>query len=565
MLRFNGIGISDGITISSKVKIKKGAFEKQKPEKVKKYYFKEDEMDFFLSAKKELVSMYSDAMNKSAASDIVSLVEAWKMLAEDSELEKEVLKNINEENLSAEDAIRRAHSKFIRLFESADDDYLKARTDDIDGLCDQLTDIIARMKEEDGVDIDQTIRIGVDVPKETAFRTPEKANEKYILIADELTPAEFLKLTDELDGIALKKGNALGHTAILARMYNIPMVVGISDLEEAVKADLSKVTGIIDGYTGEVIVDPDDASVKIALNKIEETDNYNEELQKYVMVEPTTKAGVRIKVYANISDSAEAYAAKKQGAMGVGLFRTEFMFLNRTAPPTEEEQLKVYKETLEIFKDSEVIIRLADLGADKNAEYLHMPHEENPALGVRGVRLLLQHPDLLMTQLRALLRAGAYGNLGIMIPMVNSNEEVLEVKRLYKKAQNDLYEEGFYYVKDIRFGIMIETPAAALISDVLSREVDFFSIGTNDLTQYTLATDRQNPNLNTKNGVYSDAVMRLISHAVYNAHEANIPVGICGEAASDINMFKFYEEIKLDAVSVETPLILETKKEISNM
>lgn len=381
-----------------------------------------------------------------------------------------------------------------------------------------------------------------------------------IVVARELTPSQTAQMNKQnVRGFVTEKGGKTSHTAIIARTYEIPAVVGIGDITSLVRdGDFL----IIDGNDGTVYVNPDESLIREYEKRLEEETRKKEELRKFLQIEARTQDSRRIKLVANIAHVDETDVALKNGAEGVGLFRTEFLFMDRTEPPSEEEQFEAYKTVLEKMGERPVIIRTLDIGGDKSIPYLNIPKEENPFLGCRAIRLCLAQQDLFKVQLRALLRASVYGNLKIMFPMISCIDEIIQTKEIMKEVKTELDKEGIKYSEDFEIGIMVETPSAAIISDMLAEEVDFFSIGSNDLIQYTLVIDRTNDKVSYLYNPLHPAVLRLIKLTVDNAHKKGIEVGVCGEIASDLNMVPILIGLGVDELSVSPSKVLNVKKKI---
>ncbi len=488
------------------------------------------------SAKKQLSDLHEKAISE-VGEEHAMIFEIHRMMLEDPDYLNSVKTIISEQHLSAETAVSMTADTFAEMFTSMDNAYMQARGADVKDVSERILAILTN-----------TERLGVF------------SDSPVIIGAEDLAPSETVELDKSgILAFVTEKGSASSHTAILARTMNIPAVIGAVGIMQASNdgADI-----IVDGFSGTIFVDPDMQTVLTMQKKKEKTDRQTELLAKLKGVKPVTKDGQSVLLYANIgalSDMALVYA---NDGMGVGLFRSEFLYLGRKTYPTEEEQFSIYKSVLQKAMGKRVIIRTLDIGADKQAEYFAMPKEENPALGVRAVRICLTRPAVFKTQLRALYRASMFGKLAIMVPMITSLEEILQVKELMKEVREELKEEHLAFRENCEFGIMIETPAAAIISDKLAPEVDFFSIGTNDLTQYTLAVDRQNPDAAAFLQPHHPAVLRLIDTVVKNAHHAGIWAGICGELAGDLDLTELFLAIGVDELSVSPNLILPLKQKI---
>ena len=386
-----------------------------------------------------------------------------------------------------------------------------------------------------------------------------KSNLPVIIGAQDLAPSETVQLDkSKILAFVTEKGSSNSHTSILARTMNIPAVVGAVGIMEA--KDGTDI--IVDGFTGHIYIDPDMQTVLEMQEKRQKAEEQNALLSKLRGIKPVTKDGQEILLYANIGsveDMAEVYA---NDGMGVGLFRSEFVYLESRTYPTEDQQFSVYKNAAQKALGKRVIIRTLDIGADKQVDYFEMPKEENPAMGVRAIRICLTRPEIFKTQLRALYRASAFGKIAIMFPMIASVEEVHKIKEICYPVKEELRKDGIIFNENIELGIMIETPAAAIISDRLAKEVDFFSIGTNDLTQYTLAVDRQNPAADAFCDTHHPAVLRLIKTVIDNAHKAGIWTGICGELAGDLSLTELFLAMGVDELSVSPGIILPLKQKV---
>ena len=465
------------------------------------------------------------------------LFETHQMMAEDLDYEESIEGIIKEEKLNAETAVSRTADLFAEMFASMDDSYMKERAADVKDVSRRILGILSGVVQG-GIDS--------DVP--------------VIVAADDLAPSETIQLDkSKILGFATAQGSGSSHTAILARTMGIPAIVGLGD---ALKEEFEGREVIMDGATGALVVDPDEETRTRLLRKRDELLRQRQLLEQLKGEENITKDGKTIRVYCNIGSPEDVHAVHENDGGGIGLFRSEFLYLNSTTYPTEEEQFQAYKKVLTEMEGKEVIIRTCDIGADKQIDYFELPEEENPAMGLRALRISLARPDFFRTQLRALFRASAYGKLGIMFPMVTSVWEVREAKRLCESVKRELDEEGIQYSSEVEIGIMIETPAAAILSDRLAKEVDFFSCGTNDLTQYTLACDRQNNDLGRFYDPHHPAVIRLLKMVADNAHANGIWVGICGELGADLDMIETFLAIGIDEVSVSPRAVLQVRNAV---
>ena len=465
------------------------------------------------------------------------LFETHQMMAEDLDYEESIEAIIKEEGLNAEVAVSRTAEIFAEMFASMDDSYMKERAADVKDVSSRILGILSGVVQG-GIDS--------DVP--------------VIVAAEDLAPSETIQLDkSKILGFMTAQGSGSSHTAILARTMGIPAIVGLGD---SLKEEYAGREVIIDGETGAVVIDPDDDIRARLLEKRDELLKQRELLEQLKGEENITKDGKTIRVYCNIGSPEDVHAVHENDGGGIGLFRSEFLYLNSSTYPTEEEQFEAYKTVLSEMNGKEVIIRTCDIGADKQIDYFELPVEENPALGMRALRISLARPDFFRTQLRALFRASAYGKLGIMFPMVTSVWEVQEAKRLCEAVKRELDEEGIPYSSEVEIGIMIETPAAAILSDRLAKEVDFFSCGTNDLTQYTLACDRQNNDLGRFYDPHHPAVIRLLKMVADNAHANGIWVGICGELGADLDLVETFLAIGIDELSVSPRAVLQVRNAV---
>lgn len=465
-------------------------------------------------------------------------------LLQDQDFFLEVRDCIREKGVTAETAVQEVGQRFFRMFEEMDDDYMKARGADVRDIVSRLLWFLLEAKDQ----------------REIPW-LPEGAGG--ILAVEEIMPSQTIRLDAErVEGVITRTGSRTSHSAILARSLHIPAITGVGEAFDLLK-DGSMV--ILDGFRGKVIQDPDEEVLNLYRQKMEEYQRQQKVLESYKGMRAVTLDGTVVDLCANISHPNDMDEVLDIGADGVGLFRTEFLFMYWGRLPTEEEQFFSYRMVLEQMQGKRVIIRTLDIGADKQVPYLKMEREENPAMGRRSIRFCLENQELFLTQLRALLRAARYGKLSILIPMVVSVEEVQSVRKLLEKAANDLEQEGIPYSKEYEFGVMIETPSAALISDLLAPHVDFFSIGTNDLIQFTIAADRENPHVAALCDAHQPAVRRLIEMTVKNATQAGVRVSVCGEAAADPSMTRFLLSLGVQELSVAPASLLEIRHTIQSM
>lgn len=480
--------------------------------------------------------LYEKALKEVGEND-ARIFQIHRMMLEDDEFIGTVEQKIRADRVNAEYAVNSSAADAEQALASMEDDYLKSRAADIREVFGGLVQRLGREKA-DGICTDGPV----------------------ILAADDLSPGETLKLDkSKILAFITAKGSSNSHTAILARSMNIPAVVAVG---EALGPDCGGKTAIVDGDSGKIVLEPDGAGLAEYERQKKALEMENQGLQELRGMENKTSDGRKIRIYGNAGSLADVQTALENDAGGIGLFRSEFLYLGRDGAPSEEEQFQIYKAALEAMKGKEVVIRTLDIGADKQVDYLEMPQEQNPAMGCRAIRLCLTRPELFRTQLRALYRASAYGKLLIMFPMIASVQELREAKQLAREVREELSGEGISFDPDVKTGIMVETPAAALTSAALAEEADFFSIGTNDLTQYTLAIDRQNSALGSFYNPHHPAVLRLIEMTVKNAHAHGIWAGICGELGADESLTRTFLDMGVDELSVSPPCILRLRKRV---
>ena len=538
MLR--GIGTSKGIGIGKALIIHKckNAVSRVKIKDTEAEVDKFNEaVEKFIQETNELVDKLSQKLN---GDDKNALVKNQEYLIRDPEFTSGVISAITNDKLNAEAAVEDTCEMLKNIFLSFNNDTMTQRVADIEDMKQRL---IAIMQGQKHIDL-------------------TKLSDNTVIIADEIHPSMTANMdTEHIAGIISEKGGDTSHASILARALEIPAVLSVKDICSKI-AEGEEV--IVDGAYGEVFVNPTPITLKIYNKKKKAYDERVKELKKYIDKQTVTRDGRKVMLAANIGNADEAAKAVKAGAEGVGLFRTEFLFMNKQALPTEEEQYNEYKKAAVVLDGRQLTIRTLDIGGDKDIPYMGLTKELNPFLGYRAIRFCLDRVDIFTTQLRAVLRASAYGNIRIMIPMITSVTEVQAVKKIINGICRDLDKKDIKYDKDIKIGIMIETPAAAIMADVLAHEVDFFSIGTNDLTQYTLAVDRGNENVAYLYSALNPAVIRSIKHIIECAHNAGIEAGMCGEAAADERMIPLLLNFGLDEFSVTVSRVLETRKEIAS-
>lgn len=463
------------------------------------------------------------------------------MMIEDEDFNEAITGTITAQSVNAEYAVASAADNFSQMFSAMEDSYMQARAADVKDISNRIISCLAK-----------------------ADCQTESGGEPVIICADDLAPSETVTLDkDKVLAFVTAHGSSFSHTAILARTMNIPAIIGLGDdfLREIKDGDMA----VADGFTGEFILHPDEKTIAAAEEKRRSDEEKRELLKKLKGKENITIDGTKISVFANIGSVDNIGSVLLNDADGIGLFRSEFLYLENSDYPTEEEQFKAYKRTLESMGGKKVIIRTLDIGADKQADYFKLDKEENPALGLRAIRLCLTRPEIFKTQLRALFRASAYGNLGIMFPMIANVSEVEAALELCEQVKEELRRDNIEFSNNIELGIMIETPAAAIISDRLAPLVDFFSVGTNDLTQYTLACDRQNPNLEQFCDVHHEAILRLIETAAKNAHAHGAWIGICGELAADTELTETFLRMGIDELSVSPSFVLRVREKVRSL
>lgn len=486
----------------------------------------------------QLQGLYDKAVIEVGESS-AAIFEVHQMMLEDDDYVESIEHIIRTEGVNAEYAVATTGDNFAEMFANMDDDYMKARSADVKDISER---IVRCLHGKDGGDMNFT--------------------EPVIIVADDLAPSETVSMDkNKILAFVTVHGSTNSHTAILARMMNIPALIGADmNLDELT----SGTEAIVDGFTGEFIIEPTEEAKEQALAGIAREKEKQALLQQLKGKENVTRSGKKVKLFANIGSIHDLGYVLENDAGGIGLFRSEFLYIGREQLPTEEEQFQIYKQAAQNMAGKKVIIRTLDIGADKQADYLHLDKEENPALGYRAIRICLTQKDIFKTQLRALYRAAVYGNLSIMYPMIISTDEVEEIKKISAQVKAELAAESIPY-KDVEEGVMIETPAAVMISDELAKMVDFFSIGTNDLTQYTLAIDRQNQKLDVFYNPHHKAVLKMIQITADNAHKEGKWVGICGELGADPELTETFLEMGIDELSVAPSSILKLRKLIREL
>lgn len=494
--------------------------------------------DAIEKAQKQLQDLYEKAV-KEVGQASAAIFEVHQMMIEDEDYMDAIHNMIRTEKINAEFAVASTGDNFSEMFAAMDDEYMKARSADVKDISNRIVRNL--------------------LGKETDERTQ---SEPVVIVADDLSPSETVQMDkDKILAFVTVHGSTNSHTAILARMMNIPALVGVP-------MDLDKIkmgtVAVVDGIRGEVTFEPSPEECTNAMHQIREQEEQAKLLETLKGKETVTKSGRKINLYANIGSVSDVGYVLENDAEGIGLFRSEFLYLGRNDFPSEEEQFQAYKQVAQTMANKKVIIRTLDIGADKQADYLDLGKEENPAMGYRAIRICLKQPDIFKKQLRALLRATAYGNVSIMYPMITAVSEVEQIYRIVDEVKKELDRDGIAYHEPEQ-GIMIETPAAVMISDELAKVVDFFSIGTNDLTQYTLAIDRQNARLDDFYDSHHPAIIKMIQMVVENAHKEGKWAGICGELGADTEVTKTFVEMGLDELSVAPSMILKLRQMIRDM
>lgn len=487
-------------------------------------------------AAEQLQGLYEKALKEVGEAN-AAVFEVHQMMLEDDDYIDSVVNIIETQQVNAEFAVATTGDNFAKMFAEMEDDYFKARAADVKDISERMVNILSGNESGGAI-----------------------GDEPVIVVAEDLAPSETVQMDKEkLLAFVTRLGSANSHTAILARTMNIPALIEVD-----IKEEWNGKMAVVDGYTGTFYIDPDEDILKKMQEKKEEDIKARELLQELKGKEDVTVDGKHIKLYANIGGVKDVASVLANDAAGIGLFRSEFLYLEADNYPNEEAQFQAYKTVAENMAGKKVIVRTLDIGADKQVDYFNLDHEENPAMGYRAIRICLDRRDIFRTQLRALLRASAYGNIGIMYPMIISVDEVKEIKKIVESIKAELTEKGIEHGK-VEQGIMIETPAAVMISDLLAEEVDFFSIGTNDLTQYTLAIDRQNSKLDNIYDAHHPAVLRMIQKTIENGHKAGCWVGICGELGADMTLTETFLKMGIDELSVSPTFVLPIRKLIREM
>lgn len=500
----------------------------------------EAEVERFQNAKAKtlelLKGLYEKALEGVGEANAM-IFEAHQLMLEDPDYVESIENIIRTQDVNAEYAIGATADNFAAIFEAMDDAYMQGRAADVRDVSERLLQALSSQNE--------TVMV---------------MDEPVIIAADDLVPSETVQLDKEkVLSFVTMYGSANSHTAILARTMNIPAVIGLG---EALKEEYDGKVAIVDGVDGKVYIDPDEETMASMQKKQKKDQEQKELLNQLKGKENVTKSGQKVNVYANIGNLADVGAVLKNDAGGIGLFRSEFLYLESDTYPTEEQQFAVYKKVAETMAGKKVIIRTLDIGADKQVDYFKLDKEDNPALGYRAIRICLTRPEIFKTQLRALYRASAYGQISIMFPMIISVAEVKKIKEIVEEVKAELRTEGAAFREDVELGIMIETPAAVMVSRELAKEVDFFSVGTNDLTQYTLAIDRQNQKLEDFYDSHHPAVLAMIRMAAESAHAEGKWIGICGELGADVTLTETFLKMGIDELSVAPGMVLKVRQKI---
>ena len=500
----------------------------------------EAEVERFQNAKAKTLELLKGLYEK-ALEDVgeanAMIFEAHQLMLEDPDYVESIENIIRTQDVNAEYAIGATADNFAAIFEAMDDAYMQGRAADVRDVSERLLQALSSQNE--------TVMV---------------MDEPVIIAADDLVPSETVQLDKEkVLSFVTMYGSANSHTAILARTMNIPAVIGLG---EALKEEYDGKVAIVDGVDGKVYIDPDEETMASMQKKQKKDQEEKELLNQLKGKENVTKSGQKVNVYANIGNLEDVGAVLKNDAGGIGLFRSEFLYLESDTYPTEEQQFAVYKKVAETMAGKKVIIRTLDIGADKQVDYFKLDKEDNPALGYRAIRICLTRPEIFKTQLRALYRASAYGQISIMFPMIISVAEVKKIKEIVEEVKAELRTEGAAFREDVELGIMIETPAAVMVSRELAKEVDFFSVGTNDLTQYTLAIDRQNQKLEDFYDSHHPAVLAMIRMAAESAHAEGKWIGICGELGADVTLTETFLKMGIDELSVAPGMVLKVRQKI---
>ena len=535
---FQGKSVYKGIAMGPVVVLRKNDYQVKRT-RIEDAEAEAARVDVALKASQEQLQKLYDKAVKEVGEASAAIFEVHQMMLEDEDYLEAIQSMIRTEQVNAEYAVAVTGDNFAEMFASMDDDYMKARSADIKDISERL---VRNLSGQGDVDLSSI--------------------EPSVIVADDLSPSETVQMDkDKILAFVTVHGSTNSHTAILARMMNIPALIGVKmDLEEL----QTGMTAVVDGFGGKVTFEPDEELKAQTEARMQDEEEKLKLLQELKGKENITLDGRKINIYANIGSVGDIGYVMENDAGGIGLFRSEFLYLGRNDFPTEEEQFQAYKQAVQMMAGKKVIIRTLDIGADKQVDYFNLGNEDNPAMGYRAIRICLKQPEIFKTQLRALLRAAVYGNLSIMYPMITSTEEVKRIYEIVAEVEEELKAQEIQY-KIPEQGIMIETPAAAIISDRLAEMVDFFSIGTNDLTQYTLAIDRQNEKLDEFYNPHHEALLRMIQMVVDNAHKCGKWAGICGELGADVTLTEQFVRMGLDELSVAPSMVLKLRKIVREM
>ena len=538
MLKLSGKAVYKGIVLG-KITVLKKKEQQIKREKITDAEAEIERLEHAgRKAQEQLKKLYDKAV-KEVGEASAAIFEVHQMMLEDEDYLDAIHNMIRTEMVAAEYAMAVTGDNFSEMFASMDDDYMKARAADVKDISSRLIQNLLGQDEEYLAD-----------------------DEPSVIVAEDLSPSETVQMNkDKILGFVTVHGSTNSHTAILARMMNIPALIGVpmklDDLHSGMLA-------VVDGFSGEIVIEPSEEICNFARKRIQEEKEKAQLLKSLKGKESITADGHKINIYANIGSASDVGYVLENDAEGIGLFRSEFLYLGRRDFPTEDEQFFAYKQVLQTMAGKKVIIRTLDIGADKQVEYFGLGKEDNPAMGYRAIRICLKQPDIFRTQLRALLRASVFGNLSVMYPMITSTEEVKQIYQIVESVRKELEADNIPY-KMPEQGIMIETPAAVMISDELAEMVDFFSIGTNDLTQYTLAIDRQNEKLDEFYNPHHKAILKMIQMVIENAHKAGKWAGICGELGADMKLTEAFVRMGIDELSVAPSMVLKIRKIVREM
>lgn len=533
MKKLSGKKVFDGVALG---KIAYYGKEEQTVKRVRVEETEAEQKRFMQAVDKtdgQLKALYEKAVKEVGEAD-AAIFDIHQMMLQDADFLDAIRNMISQQSVNAEYAVATTGDNFSGMFAAMEDDYMKARAADVKDISERLIKVLSG-----------------------AGTTGIVTDEPVIIVAEDLAPSETVQLDkSKVLGFVTRLGSTNSHTAILARTMNIPALIGVE-----IDKEWDGLMAAVDGTNACIYIEPSKEIIADILKRKEQQEVQKKMLAELKGKETVTLDGRKVNLYANIGNLGDAGAALQNDAGGIGLFRSEFLYLEKDHYPTEEEQFAAYKAVAETMAGKKVIIRTLDIGADKQVDYFEMEKEDNPAMGYRAIRICLDRKEIFKTQLRALFRASAYGNIAIMYPMIISVKEVLQIKAIVEEVKKELTDQGITF-NAVEQGIMVETPAAAMISDELAKEVDFFSIGTNDLTQYTLAIDRQNPKLDAFYDSHHEAVLRLIELTAKNAHKENIWVGICGELASDTTLTERFLRMGIDELSVSPTFILKVRKKV---